>query len=898
MNERILIVMMATALCWGGVGAAGAAPNTPEGQTLVASKVAVAIARDGKALLPIVISPQSSEGTKKTAAELAGYLKRITGAEFAVETGAEPRGITLGTLQQFPDPSLAKPLEIRAHYNGREAFAIRTDRGGIRLIANTDLGVQHAAMRFLELVGCRWYFMTPTWHVVPQRSSLSFDLNEDSRPDIWSRSIWFDRLPQGGEKGDPSAKELFDRWITQNRAGKSFNVNIAHVWHRIPKEMAADFKDHPEYFALVNGKREGPQFCVTNKGLQDTIVRYAQKQLDAGGVDMVSLDPADTSGWCTCAECAKLGEHNVQPFYLANLVARVIQKSHPGKFVGLLAYSWYSMPPSFALEPNVHVQLTRGLNAGRYTSDELYDMWTARKGTLGIYEYYSYWHMDRNMIPGTWITDIDGQGARLRDYAKRGVVDISAQASDNWGIHGLAYYIAARLMWNSAADVAALRQDFMTQGFGPAAEPMSRFYARVSQASHPMPGLGLIRQAIADVEEATRLAADRPDVLARIDDIKRLLVYCYLGEMTGAPASSFVGIKMAEGTEWQQKKQAFLDWFTWAYRIRNSHMIAWLTYRSAVGNPISGQFGKEWFYRNSVKDPTLKNPWRNDEPVTSAELDRRLAAIKAEVGTLPPVTVRAAEERLVLVQLKHGDGPSTALPLTGEATWLLASLQGEPLRFGVETKPTVIKLGEGVAGVEQPRDMVVEIPDARYTVTAADGQEVGSGKLELGVSQLELKVPGPGVYRFTCRRGGAGWEARFPKDMPHALLLTPGRSSLDIVDTPGGDVAETRPVYFYVPKGTPEILLQAYQCGVVTLRDPGGKAAWEGVSDGRFVRVPVTGEQAGKAWSLTLTDHVRRGRLQFLNLPTALSFDPNRVFVPVAVAEREGLNLIAPPSKP
>jgi hypothetical protein len=253
---------------------------------------------------------------------------------------------------------------------------------------------------------------------------------------------------------------------------------------------------------------------------------------------------------------------------------------------------------------------------------------------------------------------------------------------------------------------------------------------------------------------------------------------------------------------------------------------------------------------------------------------------------------------LVLVQLKDGDGPATALPLTGEGAWLLASLKGEPLRFAVETKPTVIKLGEGVAGVEQPRDMVVEIPDARYTVTAADGQEVGRGKLELGLSQLELKVPGPGVYRFTCRRGGAGWEVRFPKEIPHALLLTPGRSSLDIVDSPGGDPAETRPVYFYVPKGTPEILLQAYQCGVVTIRDPGGKAAWEGVSDGRFVRVPVSVEQAGKAWSLALTDHVRRGRLQFLNLPTALSFDPNRVFVPPTISEREKLNRIAPPSKP
>ena len=64
----------------------------------------------------------------------------------------------------------------------------------------------------------------------------------------------------------------------------------------------------------------------------------------------------------------------MQAFHLANIVARALKESHPGKYVGLLAYSWHSMPPPFDLEPNVHVQLTRGLNAGQYTADELYDL--------------------------------------------------------------------------------------------------------------------------------------------------------------------------------------------------------------------------------------------------------------------------------------------------------------------------------------------------------------------------------------------------------------------------------------------------------------------------------------------------------------------------------------------
>ncbi len=846
------------------------------------------LADGGNANLPIVIAPDASEAIKATAAELATFLQRISGAPFTVQTGTAATGITLGTLAQFPDPALAEPLAIRNFYDGIEAFAIRTDADRIRLIANTDVGLSHAVHRFLELLGCRWFFMTDTWEVVPEARTLTFAHNEESRPDIWSRIIWFDRLAQRMEPGDPEARPLFNRWATRNRMNQSLQVTISHAWHKIPKVMAADFEGHPEYFALVEGERQGPQFCVTNPGLQATIIAYARRELAAKPtLDMVSLDPADTSGWCTCEACAALGHHSVQPFHLANIAARALQASHPGKYVGILAYSWYSMPPPFELEANVHVQLTRGLNAGRYTADELYAMWTERKGSLGIYEYYSYWHMDRNLLPGTWIVDLHANAERIRDYARKGIVDVNAQASDNWGIHGLAYYVANRLMWDVDADVDALRDDFLSKAFGPAAEPMGRYYARVSQSPGPIPGMGLIRQAIDDVEEASRLAAGKPAILARIDDIKKLLIYSYLGEKTDAPASSYVGIKMAEGIDWEPRRQIFLDWFTWAYRMRNSHMIAWLTYRSTVGNPISKQYGDDWFWRNTVKSKA-PNPWRDETPITTEELDQRLADIKAELGPLPDLAAPPEAATFALARFEAGAGVETVLPVSGQATWLLASTEGEPLRFVIETKPTVIKLGEGVAGVEQPREIVLEIPDARYTLTAADGTVVDSGQLPLGINNLELKVPAPGIYRFTCKRGGAGWIAHLGKELPHALLLSPGQDSLDIVDMPGGDAMGVLPVWFYVPGDITEIVLQAYQCGVVTIRSPSGDIALQGVSDGRFLRIPVPEGQAGRCWQLDLTEEMRRGRLQFLNLPTVLSFTPTAAFVPAAAATAIG----------
>ena len=69
-----------------------------------------------KARVPIVISANASPETRATAAELAAYLERISGAKFAVTNGPGTAGIVLGTLAEFPQPDLAKPLEIRNTY--------------------------------------------------------------------------------------------------------------------------------------------------------------------------------------------------------------------------------------------------------------------------------------------------------------------------------------------------------------------------------------------------------------------------------------------------------------------------------------------------------------------------------------------------------------------------------------------------------------------------------------------------------------------------------------------------------------------------------------------------------------------------------------------------------------
>src|SRR5215468_6082673 len=112
-----------------------------EGPDSAAGEPLFQLASDGKATMPVVISERASDGTKRVAAELTEYLSRITGARFEVKTGDGKQGIVLGTLADFPNPELVKPLEVRNTYDGKEAFAIRTQKERLLLIGATDLGV-------------------------------------------------------------------------------------------------------------------------------------------------------------------------------------------------------------------------------------------------------------------------------------------------------------------------------------------------------------------------------------------------------------------------------------------------------------------------------------------------------------------------------------------------------------------------------------------------------------------------------------------------------------------------------------------------------------------------------------------------------------------------------------
>ena len=241
---------------------------TPVTRNESESKATLQLARNGKALLPIVISEKASDATKKVAAEMKQYLDQMSGADFEIKTGDGTSGIVLGNKSEFPTPALDKALEIVHSFDGKEAYAIRTRANKVLLLGATDLAVSHAAYRFLEELGCRWFFpdATGNWQVIPKTENLKFNRDITDRPAFLERRIWYAWSlfsdaghPASTPENPRSSWSDYGDWSRRNHMAGSFVTNTGHAYEAIACEKAAEFEKHPEYWALVGGKRTGPR---------------------------------------------------------------------------------------------------------------------------------------------------------------------------------------------------------------------------------------------------------------------------------------------------------------------------------------------------------------------------------------------------------------------------------------------------------------------------------------------------------------------------------------------------------------------------------------------------------------------------------------------------------------
>ncbi|MEA3403067.1 MAG: DUF4838 domain-containing protein [Armatimonadota bacterium] len=824
---------------------------------LLGSSCAVAdqavLADGGGALMPIVLHHEATDRQRELADELAGYLQRISRAEFEVQAGGGSSGIVLGTPEQFPVPEWREELAVEGH-EALEAFGIRTGPERVLLIGATDLGLDRAITRLLMELGCRWLWPSEAWHVVPQRDRLVVDLDLTDRPAMLSRVIWWDWGPW-----DQQAREDWERWMRRNLMGESLKIRCGHAWQRIIAERRAQFDEHPEYLAYrpevdeetgeaTGGTRGGNKLCVTNPELVELCRDYAVDYFDERPEeDMVSLEPSDGGGHCQCPDCLAMGPIPQRVHWLTNQVARAVAEHHPGKLVGTYAYHLHSEPPSFVMEPNVYVQITAGFTRGQYSFLELIEQWHEHVSQLGIYEYLNVWAWSRDMPGASRGANVEYLAERIPYYAEHGATTMSCESGANYGPNGLGYLVASRLMWDPEADVEAICSDFYQKAFGPAAEPMRRYFERLDGGNEPLVSDHLLALAHQDLAEASRLAADRPDVLRRIDDLKLYLHYVGLMRELNTPQED------------QERLETLFDLLTFAYRTRHRYIVhsTGIRGRYATYYLRGIEQPEDWDWRNKGAETA----WYTGEDYTHQEVEaifqRGLQRYEAK-----QFERRSFSDDLVPVDFEAMPGaPRCRQIFQGSREFVFYS-DGAPLQLRLQT-----------GWIAHYRDR----RPTRWQVAGWEGEPVGSGELPLDGEwhELSVQVPAAGRYRLHVDDAGAGWQIDYAPGTPAVWPLEKGRRIYGL----GGTTAA---VYFYVPAGTERVAYYVEGTAHSVLDGDGNTVAELEAEPGEVITVEVPEGQDGRVWCLR---DLKFRRLWFYNCPNYLAALAQDMMVPRELVE-------------
>lgn len=810
----------------------------------------IEIAKNKKALVPIIISENAGENIKNLAKELAYYLKKITDADFEIKTSNEKSGIILGTIQEFPEKTIAPKLQIYNVFDGKESYAIKSEKDRLLLIGATESGTSHAVFRFLEIIGCRWFFPAKEWEVIPKINNLSISVEEYDRPAFLSRRIWYGFGLFDRKQG--KSLEDYNAWVRHNRMGGSLKISFGHSWQNIIAENKQIFEQHPEYLALYKGKRQGTKFCISNPDLRKLVIQWAldyfKKRPDA---DMVSLEPSDGLGHCECEECLKMGSVSERVFYLANEVAKAIAKEYPGKLVGLYAYADHSEPPSFKLEPNVWIQRTAGFTYGKYSSEELMKLWPEYCQNMGYYEYLSVYLWDWDMIPGGRGANIPYLKKQIPLYYQNKGKTLDCESGNNWGPHGRGYYIASKLMWNPNADVDALLEDFYKKAFGPAAQVMKRYYERIDPGNTPLKSENLIGEALRDLDEASKIAKDSPEILARINHLKQYMHYVRLWW-------DYTHTKDKE-----TKKQIALEVLKWTYRTRYTYMNHWEAFHQYLAPKLAEEFN-EPSWTSFYKDAKTPKPWAEETQVSAEETEK---IFQEDLKRFPVVKIDETKfsQELVPAGFTSNNPAETRQKYQGKVTYAMYSKNGEPIECTITT---------GIIAHYRNRK------PAEYILTDKDGKEIARQRLPLDgeVHPVKISVPAPGLYFLTIDDSSAGFA--FTAN-PGALCVIIQKKGVSL-----HHMGHMQQLHFYVPKGIKQIQYFIDNSTPHELYGPDGKLIKKVEGDDVFITVQVPEGLDGKVWSVR---HLALGQLWFFNIPSYLAASPDALLIPKEIAEKDNL---------
>ena len=546
------------------------------------------IVKDGQPMAAIVIAPEPKRLVKLAAEEMQEHIEKISGAKLPIlqkpdpkfpatiyigrSAGTDALGVTNEGLKDdafrmvsgpdylvlqgkdfafvpepkdlWPDKRNAIPAaQARWQEVTGRPWILPTRKAAVSFnpATNTNMydesGSMNAVYQYLRSLGVRWYMPGELGRVTPKMASIPLpQLDETVTPGFPLRNLlWYNyTLPTRNDV-------LWGRRIGLNSGYKILGAGMTVHGMRLVMYDEKMMKEHPEYYAVISGKRVPPQSCFSSEGLFQDTVKMGREIFDKLGEPAFSVWPLDGYVRCECEECSGKSDSDLV-FGFLDRVAKELYKTHPDRLVTGGAYSAYRLPPESInkFSPNVAIFLAYQRPAlddpqkWKKFSDNYLEAWI-KKLPEGRFIFNSNNLYVGVIHPHSYVREIRARkGRSLGDMN-----EVKRSRDQQWQFPGLTHlnlYVNASLLWNPDQNLDALLDEYFALFYGPAKDKAKEAFV-FAEAHYG--GKGKVNLALEDkIEFAQKLLAAKEvagetiygnriqvilDDLGTVDDLRKAL---------------------------------------------------------------------------------------------------------------------------------------------------------------------------------------------------------------------------------------------------------------------------------------------------------------------------------------------------------------------------------------
>lgn len=365
-------------------------------------------------------------------------------------------------------------------------------------------GALYAVYHFLEdVIGIHWW---NAWedHVPPAKKWNLHAISAQGKPHFIFRDIYRNHLV---------CKDN-GRFAARNRLNRNGDMPIsaaygeAYTWgppyhaHTFARYIHGGYrKSNPEFFSVVDGKREGRQYsgqlCLSNKKLRAHLterminnIKSSRSSAMSSGTEipkMYDLSMNDGNRFCECNDCRKKEkEGNISDLLIdfINEIASGVEKQFPDVIITTLAYGKTSVPPATNIKPrkNVLVRYCNTYGSTVYPSEPRNKKYMQYLRTwAAISPKIFSWEHCKEEYPFPYEM---GLPELLKNYDRHKFSGIFVESGIPYlmDCYDMKFWLYAKMLENPYADFEALRHTFLKKYYGNAAVFIDEYRKLLDQA--------------------------------------------------------------------------------------------------------------------------------------------------------------------------------------------------------------------------------------------------------------------------------------------------------------------------------------------------------------------------------------------------------------------------------